>query len=105
VTVLAVAESGGPTPATTTADLESASERAVEVLQPTGADTTTELRGALRGTHASDVRSVILDAVDELVPDLVVVGTRGLGRLQRMVLGSTATAVVRHAPCSVLVVP
>jgi nucleotide-binding universal stress UspA family protein len=36
--------------------------------------------------------------------DLVAVGTHGRSRLRRMVLGSVAEKLVRHAPCSVLVV-
>ncbi len=35
--------------------------------------------------------------------DLVVVGTHGRTGLQRAVLGSVAEAIVRHAPCPVLV--
>lgn len=37
--------------------------------------------------------------------DLVVAGTRGRNRLQRLLLGSVATEIVRDAPCSVLLVP
>jgi nucleotide-binding universal stress UspA family protein len=36
--------------------------------------------------------------------DLVVVGARRIGPIQRLLLGSTSTQVVAHAPCSVLVV-
>jgi nucleotide-binding universal stress UspA family protein len=36
--------------------------------------------------------------------DLIVLGSHGYGRVQRMVLGSVAGAVVAKAPCSVLVV-
>jgi nucleotide-binding universal stress UspA family protein len=37
--------------------------------------------------------------------DLLVVGTRGQGRMGRWLLGSTSVAVASHAPCPVLVVP
>jgi len=36
--------------------------------------------------------------------DLIVVGSRGLGGFKRHFLGSVSDAVLRHAPCSVLVV-
>jgi nucleotide-binding universal stress UspA family protein len=45
---------------------------------------------------------VILDRVDEHRPDLVVLGTRGLTGIERLRVGSTAGAVARSAPCSVL---
>ncbi len=37
--------------------------------------------------------------------DLVVLSTHGYGFLRRMILGSVAAELVRHAPCSVLCVP
>lgn len=46
-------------------------------------------------------RAVLAAAADGY--DLVVLGTRGRHGLERLRLGSTASAVVRHAPCSVLV--
>lgn len=36
--------------------------------------------------------------------DVIVMGSRGLGRLAGMVLGSTSQKVVSHAPCPVLIV-
>jgi nucleotide-binding universal stress UspA family protein len=63
-----------------------------------------QLTGVVAPSLTFDARAVILQAVAELGPDLVAMGTRGLGGMRRMLLGSTASALVRHAPCSVLVV-
>lgn len=46
----------------------------------------------------------IVIAADRWQADLVVVGTHGHGRLARLLLGSTAEAVVRSAHCPVLTV-
>jgi len=47
----------------------------------------------------------ILSAASELPAQLLVVGTHGRTGLKRMIaLGSVAEAVVRAAPCSVLIV-
>ncbi|MBM4439287.1 MAG: universal stress protein, partial [Candidatus Rokubacteria bacterium] len=37
--------------------------------------------------------------------DLVVLGARGLRGVRRALLGSVSEAVLRHAGCSVLIVP
>jgi nucleotide-binding universal stress UspA family protein len=37
--------------------------------------------------------------------ELIVVGSRGAGTLNAAILGSVSTAVVRHAPCPIVVVP
>ena len=50
-------------------------------------------------------REEILAEITERKPDLVVLGTHGLGGFDRLVIGSIATDVVREAPCSLLVVP
>lgn len=51
-----------------------------------------------------DPAAELLMAVRSAEADLVVVGTRGRTGLRRLVLGSTARRVLRHAPVSVLVV-
>ena len=46
----------------------------------------------------------ILQTIDEIRPDLVVIGCRGRNARQRVVLGSVAERVAREAACSVAVV-
>jgi nucleotide-binding universal stress UspA family protein len=46
----------------------------------------------------------IIDVAKTRQSDLVVMGSRGLGRLQGALLGSQSQKVVRHAPCPVLIV-
>lgn len=47
--------------------------------------------------------ATILEHLEEHMPDMVVLGTRGLTGWQRLRLGSTASAVVRSAPCTSLI--
>jgi nucleotide-binding universal stress UspA family protein len=44
-------------------------------------------------------------AIERRKPDLLVVGTRGDGRMRRAVLGSVANQLSRIAPCDTLIVP
>jgi len=53
----------------------------------------------LRGRAAS----MIVEEAREMPADLVVVGHRGQGRWESMLLGSVSAEVVDHAPCPVLV--
>lgn len=46
----------------------------------------------------------IIEFAKEFKPDLIVMGTRGKGYLERFVLGSTAEDVLRHVSCPVLTV-
>ncbi|MGZ4233131.1 MAG: universal stress protein [Solirubrobacteraceae bacterium] len=41
---------------------------------------------------------------EELGADLLVVGSKGMGRASRSLLGSVPDKVSHHAPCSVLIV-
>lgn len=47
----------------------------------------------------------VLKAATERSADLIVVGSRGTTRWQRLLLGSTAARLVREAPCPVVMVP
>ena len=46
----------------------------------------------------------ILDVVNARKCDLIVMGSRGLGRLAGVLVGSQSQKVVQHAPCPVLIV-
>jgi nucleotide-binding universal stress UspA family protein len=51
-----------------------------------------------------DPASVILNESSAGKYDLIIMGSRGLGRFKRLLLGSVSTKVVHHASCSILVV-
>lgn len=51
-----------------------------------------------------DPRSVIVDLAGTERADLVVIGSHGRTGLARILLGSVASHIVTHAPCSVMVV-
>jgi len=51
-----------------------------------------------------DPRNALLEAARHLPADLIVVGSHGRTGIQKLLLGSVASHVVTHAPCSVLVV-
>jgi nucleotide-binding universal stress UspA family protein len=53
--------------------------------------------------HQGAPTASIEGEIDRRRPDLVVLGTRGLTGFRRFHVGSTASAIARSAPCSVLV--
>jgi nucleotide-binding universal stress UspA family protein len=71
---------------------------AVEQLKSTGAQVGSEL------CEADSVAEEIVAAADRGVADLVVMGDRGLNRIERFFLGSVSENVLRYAPCSVWIV-
>jgi nucleotide-binding universal stress UspA family protein len=70
-----------------------------ELAQPFADRGVTVERRLERGRAAD----VIVDAAREMHADLIIVGSRGHGPLQSMLLGSVSAEVVDHAPCPVLV--
>jgi universal stress protein A len=68
-----------------------------EVLRQSGVQVTPHLRVG----RATDE---ILRLRDQVDADLIVLGNRGQNAFTRVLLGSDAEGVVRHAPCAVMVV-
>jgi nucleotide-binding universal stress UspA family protein len=98
---------GGYLPDTTQLE-KSARENADRIL----AETTASLKAFFANTKleiSADVLfgspdSRIVETAEEMHPDLIVVGSHGHRRWERLLLGSVSSSVVHHAPCSVLVV-
>jgi nucleotide-binding universal stress UspA family protein len=59
---------------------------------------------AVREVRVGDPAAIIVEAAAERGADLVIVGSRGMSGLRRILLGSVARNVAVHAPSSVLVV-
>jgi len=72
-------------------------DRAVADLKSAGLTVTAKMVPA-------DPRGAIIDEAKRMSADLVVVGSHGRSGLTKLLLGSVATHVVTHSPCSVLVV-
>lgn len=51
-----------------------------------------------------DARSVIVAEAKKWSADLIVLGSHGYTGIKRLLLGSVASSVVSHAPCSVEIV-
>ncbi len=67
-----------------------------------------DLQGAGLGTEArivhGDPRTALVEAAREERVDLLVVGSHGRTGMAKLLMGSVASHVVAHAPCSVMVV-
>lgn len=64
-----------------------------------------EAGGVVAGAHLVTGRAAdaIIDLAERLAADLIVAGSRGLGPLRRIVLGSVSAEIVHHANLPVLV--
>jgi len=98
---------GGYLPDTT--ELEKAArENAEKVLNAARESANQILKGA--NTHVSgellfgSPESRIVEAAEHMSADLIIVGSHGYNRWERLLLGSVSDSVVHHAPCSVHIV-
>jgi len=92
-----------------TAEIEkSARENASKLLETT-VDRIKAHFGEKKLTLTSEVlfgspESRIVETAEATHPDLIVLGSHGYSRWERLLLGSVSDSVVHHAPCSVLIV-
>ena len=77
--------------------LEKTGNRLKEVFAGKNISIVTEL---LNGSPESR----IVEKAEETEADLIIVGSHGYNRWERLLLGSVSDSVIHHAPCSVLVV-
>ena len=61
-------------------------------------------RTPLEFIHVGKPASEIIRTAKEWPADIIVIGSHGRHGIQRALLGSVAEAVMRHAPCPVLVI-
>jgi len=80
-----------------TLEAEQILQKAQKVIGSVSAEINTEM---IEGSIAE----AIMDVAAVQKSDLIVMGSRGLGRLAGAVLGSNSQKVVSHAPCPVLIV-
>ena len=77
--------------------LETTGNKLKEIFSETNVSILTEL---LTGSPESR----IVEKAEETQADLIIVGSHGYNRWERLLLGSVSDSVIHHAPCSVLVV-
>jgi nucleotide-binding universal stress UspA family protein len=87
--------------ATMRREAEEVALKALEAAEATLAGRVTDL--ATRVMRAPAAPS-LMEMAEALRADLLVVGSRGLGPVKELLLGSVSQRVVRYAPCSVLIV-
>jgi len=85
-----------------------------EMLESMSAETLTKARERARAAGAAsiqlesrigDVAAAIIDVTKEKAVDAIVVGKRGAGPVERLLLGSVSRKLVNLAPVPVIVIP
>ena len=75
-----------------------AAEKLVGAMKDGGASVETDV------IFSRSTKGAIVEEAEAWGADLIVVGSHGYGFVKRMLIGSVSDAVVKYAPCSVLVV-
>ena len=77
--------------------LKHAAEDSVEKLRHAGLNVSSVIQ-------EGDPKEALAEAAKTWNADTIFIGARGMGRVERLLLGSVSSAIVAHAPCSVEVV-
>lgn len=109
VRVLSAVEIVAPPAATLWYDAGGSLDEARKEMSRKAEDLTARIASALRekgldaepAVREGDPREVIVDEAREWPADLIVLGSHGRTGIKRWLMGSVASAVVDHAPCSV----
>jgi nucleotide-binding universal stress UspA family protein len=83
---------------------ESAAERAKTAADAAAHELDTDDVRVVHTAVDGDVASTIVEEASTWYADVLAMGTRGLGRVRRFLLGSVSRDVLYHAPMSVLIV-
>jgi nucleotide-binding universal stress UspA family protein len=93
---------GGPLPTATSVPAVD-EERVLATLSRVAAERLAGIDFDLRAIQHGSPSTALCSLAEVEEVDLIAVGTAGRRGIRRLLLGSVAEAVVRHAPCSVLV--
>jgi nucleotide-binding universal stress UspA family protein len=112
VRVISVVELVPPPAAELWYDASGSLERVQEEMTKRAAELTKKTSESLKrkglkvesAVREGDARPVIVDEARKWSADLIVLGSHGYSRMKRLLLGSVASSVVSHAPCSVEIV-
>lgn len=55
-------------------------------------------------TKSGEPAAIIVECAKQQGYDTIIIGSRGMGRMAKLLIGSVSGKVVSHAPCSVMVV-
>jgi len=112
VRVITVVEPVPPAAAELWYDASGSLERAQQALTKRATKLTQKTSDSLKrkgfkietAVREGDARSAIVDEARKWSADLIVLGSHGYTGIKRLLLGSVASSVVSHAPCSVEIV-
>ena len=94
---------------TNTVEIEEAARKAAEASLE---ETVAQMTEMTAGTDTSITQTAVVGSPESQIvgeseninADLIIVGSHGYNRWERLLLGSVSDSVIHHAPCSVLVV-